>query len=152
MLKLYPGNDFMRKNIKNQEYKNFLYIILVIFLICGLYYILDINCIIRYLIGVPCPGCGMSRAIFSLFRGNIAEAFYFHPLFPLVPFILLAVTNLLDNHKKIKKAVIIIISVSFISIYIIRMYLYFPDTQPMVLNENAVIFRLIKFFAGLIKR
>jgi len=134
----------MQKNIKNQSCRKFLYNIFIIFVICAFYYIFDMRCIIRILIGVPCPGCGMSRAIYSLFRGNIAEAFHFHPLFPLVPFILLAITDILDN-KKTKKIIIIVISVLFFAVYIIRMYLYFPYIQPMVLNKTAVIFILIRF-------
>ena len=135
----------MRKNIKSQEYKKILYNIFIILLICAAYYIFDINCMIRRLTGIPCPGCGMSRAVYNIFKGNVAEAFRFHPLFPLIPFILLAMTNILNKHIKIKNTILIITAVLFFSAYIVRMYLYFPDIAPMELNENAVLFRLINF-------
>jgi hypothetical protein len=30
--------------------------------------------------GVPCPGCGLTRATLALLRGDFAEALHFHPL------------------------------------------------------------------------
>lgn len=42
---------------------------------------LGVTCPIRFLTGVSCAGCGMSRAWLALFRGNLAEAARFHPLF-----------------------------------------------------------------------
>ncbi|MEO8900244.1 MAG: DUF2752 domain-containing protein [Polyangiaceae bacterium] len=37
-------------------------------------------CPMAALIGVPCPGCGLSRATLALFHGNLREALRFHPL------------------------------------------------------------------------
>lgn len=34
--------------------------------------------------GVPCPGCGLTRATLLLFSGDIAGAFRMHPLVPLL--------------------------------------------------------------------
>ena len=33
-------------------------------------------------LGIPCPGCGMSRAIHSLLKGNLVDAFSYNVLFP----------------------------------------------------------------------
>jgi hypothetical protein len=30
--------------------------------------------------GVPCPGCGLTRATLALFRGDLRAALHFHPL------------------------------------------------------------------------
>ncbi|GHU62053.1 hypothetical protein FACS189418_2760 [Clostridia bacterium] len=42
-------------------------------------------CIFLYLTGFSCPGCGMSRAWLFALRGNIHQAFFYHPLFWTVP-------------------------------------------------------------------
>lgn len=34
--------------------------------------------------GIPCPGCGLTRSLVALARGNFAEAWRFHPLGPVV--------------------------------------------------------------------
>lgn len=36
--------------------------------------------------GVPCPGCGLTRATFALLRGDVQQAYRYHPLvFVLAP-------------------------------------------------------------------
>lgn len=42
-------------------------------------------CIIRRVTGFPCPGCGMTRAVLSLLRGDIRTAFAYHPLWVTLP-------------------------------------------------------------------
>jgi hypothetical protein len=37
-------------------------------------------CPFAALTGVPCPGCGLSRAALALLSGDVAAAFHFHPL------------------------------------------------------------------------
>ncbi|MEM7481193.1 MAG: DUF2752 domain-containing protein [Acidobacteriota bacterium] len=41
-------------------------------------------CWIRVASGVPCPGCGMTRAFGRLAAGNLWQAWAFHPLAPIV--------------------------------------------------------------------
>ena len=44
------------------------------------------RCPIAELFGVPCPGCGLTRALLALARGDVAGAVRLHPLSPaLVP-------------------------------------------------------------------
>lgn len=44
-----------------------------------------IGCLIERTIGIPCPTCGMSSALFHACHLDFATAFYFHPLFFTVP-------------------------------------------------------------------
>lgn len=39
-------------------------------------------CLVRLLLDLPCPGCGMTRALQALARGDLAAAVRFHPLAP----------------------------------------------------------------------
>ena len=78
-------------------------------------------CPVRRLTGFSCPGCGMTRAWTSFIKGDIRDAFYYHPLFPLaVPIVLFPfLEQRLD--KKVFNAVIIVIALLFAVVYIIRM-------------------------------
>ena len=51
-----------------------------------LLHITGIGCPILFLTGIPCAGCGMCRAVFSLFQGHFAAAAAYHPLSFLMPF------------------------------------------------------------------
>lgn len=41
-------------------------------------------CPTAFFFGVPCPGCGLTRATLALVRGDFAAALRFHPLAPLL--------------------------------------------------------------------
>lgn len=43
-----------------------------------------ILCLFRLTTGVPCPGCGLTRGMAWLARGELARAFLLHPLAPLL--------------------------------------------------------------------
>lgn len=49
------------------------------------FWALDIGCLFRFAMGMPCPGCGMTRAWLALLRGDVAAAFAYHPMFWAVP-------------------------------------------------------------------
>ena len=91
-------------------------------------------CLIRGLTGVPCPSCGMSRAIISVINGDIITAFKFHPLFWL-PFVALLLIVLKRSFfKQILIGAIILIML----VYILRMTMLFPHIEPMQYNEKAI--------------
>lgn len=48
------------------------------------------KCPVKFLTGYDCPGCGSQRAIHSLLRGNVADAFSANALFiAMIPFLAL---------------------------------------------------------------
>lgn len=56
-----------------------------ILLLYGVLHLLGIGCPIRFLTGISCAGCGMTRAWLSVLSFDFQSAFYYHPLWPLVP-------------------------------------------------------------------
>ena len=54
-------------------------------LVIAVFYIiiemLGVTCPIKFITGISCAGCGMSRAWLSLLRGDVSAAFFYHPLF-----------------------------------------------------------------------
>ena len=95
-------------------------------------------CLIRGVIGVPCPSCGMSRAITEVINGDIIKAFKFHPLFWL-PFV---VMFFLILKRKYFKFILIIAITLLMTVYILRISFLFPNVEPMKYNEKAIFNQL----------
>jgi uncharacterized protein DUF2752 len=59
-------------------------------------------CLFKALTGLPCPGCGLTRAFSSLLHGQFARAYAFHPFaFLFVPLaFLLAAQGLLTRKQR----------------------------------------------------
>jgi hypothetical protein len=57
-------------------------------------------CLFRALSGLPCPGCGLTRALSSLIQGNPAAALDYHPF----AFIVLPLFLMLAGHNFLPRA------------------------------------------------
>ncbi len=61
-------------------------------MVCVAYYcmaVFAIPCYFKALTGLPCPGCGMTRAWFGVLRGDVGYAFAMNPMFWSVPLLYL---------------------------------------------------------------
>jgi hypothetical protein len=106
-------------------------------------------CWIQAVIGLPCPGCGLTRATYALFTGQVAEALVWHPLVfvALMLFPYLGVRYTVFKQKPVRSAekyILLGICVLFIVVFIVRMVLYFPHTPPMVMHDGTVVRRIIR--------
>lgn len=88
---------------------------------------LTLGCPIKFFTGLSCFGCGMSRAVCSLLRLDIAQAIYFHPLVFIMP--LVAVILLFKNRlsKGVRKIVLWTVLALFIIVYIYRLFFLGSD-------------------------
>lgn len=110
------------------------------------------RCVYKNLFGIPCPGCGMTRSYVHVLEGNWKGAFYDHPLFITVPIIIvvswiLFKFNLNPRVYKVLSGILIFIAILFILLYIVRMVLYFPDTDPLKFYDRGLyptLFRHLK--------
>lgn len=75
------------RRIKNLPYK--LMITGIILAVVVLMRFFDITCFILELTGIPCPGCGMTRALLAALRFRFDEAFVWHGMFWSVPLLYL---------------------------------------------------------------
>lgn len=117
--------------------------LLVLLLIVAFVMLSDNACIFKHSLGVPCAGCGMTRAWLSFFSGNITRAFFYHPLFWLIPILIgiwllkdrIALCGKLSNNNR---AIGVLIAL-FLVVYGVRMWLYFPTQTPMDFNQSAIL-------------
>lgn len=104
-------------------------------------------CFFKSVYGVPCPGCGMSRALLALAGGDIALAFSFHPLVPLVPFIGLVTLfrNIAPFRVMYNSGIFwVACAACFVAVWAVRMAAYFPDTPPMEYSRSSLACRVFE--------
>lgn len=103
-------------------------------------------CVLKNVTGLPCPGCGLTRAYLSLFHGDISKAFRYHPLFllPAILLILLIYNKVRINKFIINEKLVIGFIIIFLVIYALRMIILFPKCIPMDINYYGIIPRAIK--------
>ncbi|MFV3060681.1 hypothetical protein [Clostridium botulinum] len=81
-----------------------------------------------------------------LFKGNLLEAFKFHPLFllPAIVVIILIINKLKSNKFYMKPGLAVVFLEIILTTYIIRMIFLFPNFEPMNINYYGLIPRLLK--------
>lgn len=120
-------------------------------LIIGVFYffieLLGVTCPIKFLTGISCAGCGMSRAWLSLLRQDVSAAFAYHPLFwlPVPGAVLLLLWRRLP--KRAARVCMGVICGLFCVVYLVR--LFSPeDTVVVFAPEEGFVFRLFARLAG----
>lgn len=111
-----------------------------------LYVILEsfgVTCPIKYITGISCAGCGMSRAWIALLHFNIHEAFMYHPLLFLPPVVVIFMLLKSKINIKFYKIFMFIMAGAFVIVYLYRMFI---GTGDIVVFEpqNNILFRIIR--------
>lgn len=68
-----------------------------------------VGCVFLHFFGVPCPGCGMTRALRCLLDLDLAGAWRWHPLIFAMPYVLLYV--LFDWKGRVHKRILSVIGI-----------------------------------------
>ena len=133
------GNAYKRKSHRIE-------VITSVAAVVMLYVILEsfgVTCPIKYITGISCAGCGMSRAWIAFLQLDMAKAFEYHPLFWLPP---IAVIVLLCKSKiniKVYKIFMFTIAGAFVIVYLYRMFI--GDGNVVVFEpQNNIVFRIIR--------
>lgn len=117
-----------------------------VFAVVLLYVIMEslgITCPIKFVTGISCAGCGMSRAWLALLRLDFQKAFYFHPLFWLPP--VFVVVFLFKKHikKRIYHIFLFTIILLCAIVYLYRLIMGNGDIVTFH-PENNLLFRIIR--------
>lgn len=120
----------------------------IIFLVyfAGADFLFGVFCPQLIITGIPCPGCGLTRAFFCLAGGRIREAAELNfSLFPVMAFLLYCGYFRYVKGEKTRKlgAALALLTVCMLAVYGYGMYLYFPDRAPYIYYQENVLARLI---------
>lgn len=134
-------------NLPKDFKKEVLHNIICLILILILYYAAtwSTGCPIRYILGISCPGCGMTRAWLAVLHLDFAAAFSYHPLFPLGLLAIIAIVFYpWIDFKKCRWAIILLILL-FIIVYLLRLFI-FPDDIVNLNFSDGVIWKMLSIF------
>ena len=133
-----------QKIINRENFQKLSAILAVIFLYAGMQ-LVGITCPIKYVTGISCAGCGMSRAWMALFRLDFKAAFNYHPLFfmPLIVVVIFLMKSRIN--KKIYKIIMFTVIALFGIIYVYRMIWENGDIVVFKPREG-ILFRLTNIF------
>ena len=104
---------------------------------------IGITCPIKFITGISCAGCGMSRAWMAFLQLDIANSFAYHPLFWLVPMAVIVRFCKSKINIKIYKIIKFTIIIMFAIVYICRL-IWSGDDVVVFEPENNILFRIIR--------
>lgn len=110
--------------------------------ILAMEYFFGAVCISRVLAGLPCPGCGLTRATMLFFQGDFIGSFLLHPLLILLPagaFLGLYERYFSTRSRHYFTLYLIVTVILFLLLYLIRMKLYYPRLQPVQYDPHNLL-------------
>ena len=105
-------------------------------------------CPISITFGIPCPGCGVTRALFFTLIGDFKTAFRYNPC--IFPIFFLAIYYcvtyyIMGKRTKVTKYLLYVVAVIMILVYAYRMIFMFPGEEPMCNHyEHSLLNNMIK--------
>ena len=122
-------------------------IIIIAYFALGRYFLYSL-CPMVMVTGLPCPGCGLTKAGFALLRLDLAGAYRIHPfIYPIAGYIAVFGWNRYIMGRRMGKklkAGLTVLMVLVILFYGWRMWMYFPGEPPMSYYER----NLLRFLSG----
>lgn len=103
-----------------QKIKELFIIFISICIYCIWMRLLHITCPIKWLTGISCPGCGMTRAWIQILQGHIGSACYYHPLWWIPPIFLIVYLFKSKIKEKTYKRILYVFIGFFICAYLYR--------------------------------
>lgn len=112
-------------------------------------------CPLLILTGLPCPGCGTTRALMYIFQGQFGRAWRLNPCaFLWVLFGIYFVYKRYVRGKEVKGAMKILaaLAVLMFLVYMYRMAVEFPGYPPMTFKRDNILNRICPFYNDLLRR
>ncbi len=105
--------------------------------------------------GLPCPGCGMTRAAFLALTGNWALATRYNPAVWM--WLALGIYFAWNRYGKGRKAAGLMYlmggaALVMLAIYFYRMAVCFPGEAPMVFREENLLGKIVPFYNEVLRK
>ncbi len=103
------------------RHKEIICSVAAIVLLYGAFAFSGIGCPIKFVTGISCAGCGMTRAWISVLRGDLREAWNYHPLFWTIPPAAAVWCIRQRLNKKMLNISLFIFAAIFVIVYVYRL-------------------------------
>ena len=110
---------------------------------------LGIACPFRTLFGIPCAGCGMTRAWISVLHLDLASAFHYHPAFFVVPMVMIF-WLFKGKRKKLYDTVLYIGIIYMLLVYVVRLIIPNDGVIDFELKKG-IVYKAVNYFFESIK-
>lgn len=129
-------------------------VLAVVMLYFLLHAVFDAFCLSVIVTGFPCPGCGMTRAVLYLLKGQLKRSWALNPAAGL--WVAWAVCVAFERYIRGRKSKMLIralygIALFMIAAYLIRMGMYFPDRPPYVYTRDNLFSKMIPFYEEMVR-
>ncbi|XCP83496.1 DUF2752 domain-containing protein [Roseburia hominis] len=147
VIRLKSGWEILKRDILNARVA---FIVLGGYFLVGRYFLHSL-CPSVAVTGFPCPGCGLTRAMLSIFRGNFTVAWQIHPFsYVILLYIAVFFFRRYVQQKELThfSKYLIALLVLMVLFYIYRMIRYFPGEPPMSYYYGSVLGRMLRRYFG----
>lgn len=133
-------------NIQNnmkpiKKYKTYVIVFFIMLIILALAFNSLLVCPQSYILGIPCPLCGITRSLICVFNLDFKGAFYYHALWPIVvtfvPLYFVLKLKKIKVSKKLENTICIIIGLLFLTYFIIR-HIYSSPIVEIQFQESLI--------------
>lgn len=132
-------------------HKEWLIPLLGLALYCALAFLLHIPCPIKWITGISCPGCGMTRSLLSVCKLDLSAAVSYHPLiFYLIVAAPLYLLFLWRDMKRARKVLTVITVALMLAVYLYRM-IWCPSPVTVFAPENGAFARFVRWLMTLFR-
>lgn len=107
------------------------------------------------LTGIPCAGCGMTRAMLCILTGQPVRAMNLNPaaVFWLAWLSCYFADRYISGGRRRKKILYLLVAVCILTlaVYAYRMYTQFPSYPPMTYYRNNILSKLLPFYHEMLR-
>ena len=113
------------------------------------FFAVGITCPIKFLTGISCPGCGMSRACLHALKLDFSSAFFFHPMWITLPFVIFFLIFFKWKKKKMAfNITVCVFTALMVGTYFYRLF-FFEQNIVVFSPDDSIFAKLFRYLKAL---